>query len=122
MAEGSMIEPPQKKAKLSLKLKKPLREVQNTMFPSPISEEVFSEAAKGVVNANRKKCTSWAVNVFYSWMKSRNAQVPQDLIPSKSPDPRVLCKFLRCFVLEVRKEDGTMYPPSSIRSILGGLH
>ena len=39
MAEGFMIEPPQKKAKLSLKLKKPPREVQNTMFPSPISKQ-----------------------------------------------------------------------------------
>ncbi|XP_011407854.1 PREDICTED: glutamine-rich protein 1-like [Amphimedon queenslandica] len=124
MAEG-FIEPPQKKAKLSLKLKKPLCEVQNTRFSSPISQEVLAEAAKGVVPANTKKCTSWAVKVFYSWMECRNVQVPQDLIPAdilKSPDPHVLCKFLRCFVLEVRKEDGTMYPPSSIRSILGGLH
>ena len=71
MAEGSMIEPPQKKAKLSLKLKKPLREVQNTMFPSPISEEVFSEAAKGVVNANRKKCTSWAVPIPLLYLRDR---------------------------------------------------
>ena len=34
----------------------------------------------------------------------------------------VLCNYMRYFLLHLRKEDGTPYPPSSIRSILSGLN
>lgn len=37
-------------------------------------------------------------------------------------DTQVLCKWLCCFVLETRKEDGSPYPPSTLRSLVSGLN
>ncbi len=51
---------------------------------------------------------------------SEDEQIPENILDCR--DPCVLSKFLRYFVLEVRKEDGSPYPPASIRSILSGLN
>ena len=60
-------EPLQKKAKLSLKLKRkrePLQEEGNySRFASPVKDLDYNEAAKGVVPANTKKSTDWAVSL-----------------------------------------------------------
>ena len=119
-------EPPQKKQKLSLKLQKrePLKEVNNR-FSSPVKEDVFEEAAKGVIPSNTKKSNLWALRTFESWMKQRNVRMPGDPVPSsilQCHDKSAVCKFMRYFVLEVRREDGSQYPPSSIRSLLCGVN
>ena len=71
-------EPPQKKAKLSLKLKRkrePLQEVRNySRFASPIKDSNYNEVAKGIVSANTKKSTDWAVRVFESWVNERSVK------------------------------------------------
>ena len=119
--ESSSEDPPQKKARLSLKLKKkrqPLKEIENSSrFRSPVKESEYSEAAKGVIPANTKKCTNWAVRVLESWINERRVRKPEDPIPEnilQCHDKAIVCKYMRYFVLEVRKEDGSPYPPSSI--------
>ena len=63
-------EPPQKKAKLSLKLKRkrePLQEVGNSSrFASHVKDSDYNEAAKGVVPANTKcsLCLLYYVGLF----------------------------------------------------------
>ena len=75
--------PPTKKARLSLSLKnKPLAE--RNRFGSPTSDQ---KAAKGMVPNNTRFNTNWAVNIFFAWMKERNAKnsdntVPEDLLES----------------------------------------
>ena len=62
--------PPQKKAKLSLKLKRkrePLQEEGNySRFASPVKDSDYNEAAKGIVPANTKcsLCLLYHVGLF----------------------------------------------------------
>lgn len=86
---------------------------------------MFEEAAKGVIPANMKKNNLWALQTFDSWMKARNVKMPEDLVPSsilQYHNKVTVCKFMQYFVLEVRREDGSQYPPSSNRSLLCGLN
>ena len=105
-------DPPQKKARLSLKLKKkrqPLKEIENSSrFRSPVKESEYSEAAKGVIPANTKKCTYWAVRVFESWINERSVRKTEDPIPEnilQCHDKAIVCKYMRYFVL---KKQGTL--------------
>jgi hypothetical protein len=46
--------------------------------------------------------------------------VPDDLLASY--DPQLVCKWLCRFAMEVRKSEGSFYPPSSLRSLVRGLN
>jgi len=59
------------------------------------------------------------------WAQNRRTLVPDDVVPEnlfESHDPSIVSKYLRMFVLEVQKADGTKYTPGSIRSLLSGLN
>ena len=76
-----------KKPKLLLSLKKkrqPLKEVTNTgRFASPVTEEAYNEAGKGVVPVNTKQCNSWALRTFHAWAVERNKRpMSPDYVPS----------------------------------------
>ena len=62
-------------------------------------------------------------SLFKEWALKRNVsaeeQCPVDLV--QKPDPKVLKFWLCRFVTEVRKKDGSPYPPCSIHLILAGL-
>ena len=49
-----------------------------------------------------------------------NNPVPMNLL--QSHDPRLVCKHLCCFAMEKRKENGELYPPATIRSLLCSLN
>ena len=95
-----------------------MKEIKNSSrFRSPVKESEYSEAVKGVIPANTKKCTNWAVRVFESWINECSVRKPEDPIPEnilQCHDKAIVCKYMRYFVLEVRKEDGSPYTPSSI--------
>ena len=125
--------PPVKKRKLSLCLRhhhktSPLKNISNSRkrFTSPVKESEFHEAGKGVVPKNTKHNNQWAIKVFRLWMQQPNVKVsPEDAVPTdilESSDCEVICKFLRYFTLEVRREDGERYNPGTIRSLLCGLN
>ena len=97
----------------------------SSRFSFPVKGSDYNEAAKGIVPANTKKSINWPVRVFESWVNECSVKKPEDPIPEnilECHDHGVLCKHVRYFVLHLRKEDGTPYPPSSIRSILSGLN
>lgn len=49
-----------------------------------------------------------------------NKAVPADLL--QSHDANRDCKWLCHFVMETRKTDGSKYPLSTLRSLVGGLN
>ena len=121
-------EPPKKKLKLSLSQKMAEQSASEGLglsrFALPVSEQEFSEAAKGVALSNTKKNNCWAEWMFNAWVDEQNkvnpGSVPTDLLSCHDPD--TVCKYMRYFVLEVRSQDGNKYPPRTIRSILSGLN
>ena len=46
--------------------------------------------------------------------------VPKDLLASH--DAELVCKWLSRFLMETRKTDGSLYPPSSLRSLICGVN
>ena len=69
------------------------------------------EAAKGIVPTNTKQCNSWALRAFECWATQCSEVVPSGLLQSNDAD--LIAQFMRCFVLEVRKEDGEQYTPGT---------
>ena len=120
-----------KSHRLPLSLKKGRALVDTTnkktgcRFSAPASEEEVLVAAKGVIPTNTAMNTKWAEKNFLAWVEQRATSVPGDPVPAdllKSSNQPEICKYLQCFVLETRKEDGEPYPPASLRSLLSGLN
>ena len=86
-----------------------MKEIKNSSrFRSPVKESEYSEAVKGVIPANTKKCTNWAVRVFESWINECSVRKPEDPIPEnilQCHDKAIVCKYMRYFVL---KKQGTL--------------
>ena len=58
-----------------------------TRFGNPATEVELETAAKGVVPDNTKQCNYCAEKKNFSdWAKSRREKVPQEPIPSCTPD------------------------------------
>ena len=112
-------------AKKSLSLKKPLKDSNSSRSASPTKSDQFDKAAEGVVPANTRNSTNWAVRTFLLCIEERKKRETQEKI-----EPDILsCNnadrvsfVMRLFVLEVRKADGGKYLPATIRNLLSGLN
>ena len=85
------------------------------------------EICKGFVSDNTKKNTDWAIRVFCEWRPYRNkaTTVTKDMCPEDLTEcrkPSLLNHWLSQFVMEARKEDGKLYPPTTISNILAALY
>ena len=79
---------------------------------------------KGLVPDNTNKSTKWALNNLEAWMKARNTSYPDDPVPKDillSSDPELLNLHLSRFVIETRKANGEVYPPSTLHQLLCGI-
>ena len=118
-----------KRRKLSLSLKRKATcttVIERFEFMDDAKSEALSKKS---VPKNTKKSTQWALSTFLSWRDRRNAyfseqpenQVPPDRDLLICIDPVALCKWLTFFVAEVRKKDGTEYPPKTLYLLLTGI-
>ena len=106
-------EPPSKQAKVS------------DRFAIPTSSPERRKAALGVIPYNTECSTRWALKNFNLWCKNRAAVGPEFAVPSdllRSHDPDLVCKYLCFYMMETRREDGGMYPPSTLRSLISGVN
>ena len=94
-------------------------------FVAPVSSPEREKAARGVIPANTQANSNWAVKNFKEWASNRSAMAPDDPVPPdllKSQDTDLLCKWLCRYVMETRRTDGSLYPPSTLRSLLSGVN
>ena len=110
MDDSDIEEPPTKKTTLR--------------FASPVSPSKMDTICWGYIPPNTKKATSWTVRTFEQWRDQRNEksskESPSDLLEKSIADSLNSC--LPCFVVKTRREDGKLYPPSSISNLLAGLY
>ena len=128
--------------KLSLLLKKPYRHSHQESnaplndstnsstpmlqrFSKPVSSLDREKAGKGVIPDNTNASTQWALRNFNEWagnccLLAPDDPVPKDLLASHDAD--LVCKWLCQFLMETRKTDGSLYPPSSLRSLICGVN
>ena len=86
-------------------------------FGKPVSDDEISQLIKDQENVNTKSNTKWAMNVFEKWRANRRDDIPE----LKLMNCEQMSYWLGRFVMEIRKRDGTDYPPRSIYLILCGL-
>lgn len=107
-------EPPLKKQKLSLTLKKEAPTAAGGRFASTAKDKTYNEAAKGVVPANMKQCNSWALRTFNAWAAGRAEREQSDHVPSdilKSHDTEVVCKYMQYILCsKVREKTESLTP------------
>ena len=116
--------PPVKRKRLDLKLKKKALKPCDR-FAVPLDQQAVTKAKEGVKPRNTEVSTQWAVKNFTAWAKQRSLSSPDDPVPEdllQCHDHERIVKYLCLFVLETRKEDGSRYPPATIRSLLSGLN
>ena len=112
-------EQPAKKRRLSMSLQRrkrePLKTVQlnSSRFRPPVNDDEYEAAAKGVIPANTKSATNWALGVFKAWMKERNeSMASDDQIPDNFLDCHLSLYFhlsLSSFILFVVFSKPTMH-------------
>ena len=86
---------------------------------------MLKKASNGVIPVNTEYSSYWAEKNFLPWAENCNKKIPDDSVPMDllhSHDPELVCKHLCCFAMETRKENGELYPPATIRSLLCGLN
>ena len=110
------------KGKPSLSISKKGKEKKAVLerFGDTSSEEL-AILSKGFVPPNTDKNTRWAMRVFQQWQEARRGRgksAPDKLFEAPYDD---LSHWLSLFVSEVRKTDGSLYPPKSIYQLLCGL-
>ena len=105
------------------KLHKPLQPLNR--FNTTVTKAEAGEYAKGYIPKNTEKNTKWAVNVFNLWVAARNSRMLSDKCPEdllrKSYPKNELARWLSMFIVEIRRGDGSEYPPKTIYNILAVL-
>ena len=115
-------EPIQKKTKI--KAGKATGKAGTGRFATPTTSHDLEKLAKGVVPENTQKNDHWAKRTFVDWLTARNSCTeevisPQDILLTR--DAALLDKWLSLFTIEVRRKDGSEYPPATIHMLLCGL-
>ena len=111
------------KKRLRSSLRKNQKPIQEC-FSSVTCEEI-KEVAKGVVPANTKSSNEWALKILRAWISDCNTRMSDEAVPADRlacEDADILCKWMCCFVQEMRKENGENYPPSTLRQLLPVLY
>ena len=92
-------------------------------FAEPTSAEALESTSKGVVPKNTQKSDEWARRALDEWITERNKRCsekcPRDILETEHAES--LAKWLSLFTIELRKKDGSKYPPATIHLILCGL-
>ena len=68
--------------------------------------------------------TNWAVNAFTTWLEDRNKIENIEKCPTNillTQEPTILNKWLKIFIIEVRKVNSDPYPPKTLYMMLSGI-
>ena len=103
------------------------RDLDDEGFVNLVEEAELAERKVTRIPLNTRYSNSWALNVWRDWAVWRNAQMekePKDRKYSRVPQLEVrrpeddeLGYWLSRFVLEIKKKDGSYYPPETLWSI-----
>ena len=95
-----------------------------TRFAEPVSDEKEFELSKTAVPENTKLTTEWGIRTWNDWAANRRvftadvSGISYVTTPLLDMTPTDLSYWMRKLVLEVRKNDGSMYPPQSLYALV----
>ena len=90
-------------------------------FAAPVSEDEILERRESSIPAKTAQDTRYCMNVSQQWSTNRNQSQSSQIPPLSTITPVEFQYWLIRFVLEVRKLDGTEYPPQTLHHLCSGL-
>ena len=95
-------------------------------FANPKSTEEVNNMRTTAVPKKTKANTEYCMRIWGAWWKERIARDESEAdlegdIPLTQMDKKVMKCWLTLFVLEVRKQNGTEYPPNTLHHIVCGI-
>ena len=93
-------------------------------FGGPVSDAKEVSLRAGAIPNNTKSTTDWGIRVWNEWATSRLTTIAGDhgIAPLTTPLLEMshvnLAYWMGKFVLEVRKKDGSEYPPKSLYALI----
>jgi len=88
--------------------------------PPKTDAEVASERRKGVPKKTLED-TKYCLNLWEEWRKYRQQTTGDAIAPLSEMTQEEVQHWLTRFILEVRKKDGSVYPPNTLYHICCGL-
>lgn len=99
--------------------------VQSSRFANPKSDKEVNEMHATAIPKKTKEDTEYCMRIWNAWWKQRITEmqdeqliIPPDILQMNK---EMLQHWLTLFVLEVRKQDGTEYPPNTLYHIVCGI-
>lgn len=102
----------------------------STRFSDPVSSSDIKIQQQAGVPKKTRQANNWTLNLWKDWARHRNAR-PETLL-EMGPNvviPEDICLLSDCdlnfwmqrFIVEIRRKDGSEYPPNTLTQIVAGL-
>ena len=93
----------------------------SSRFATPITEEEITEKRKSAIPDKTKKDTQYCISVWEEWREHRRQTTSSTIPPLNSITPSELQYWLLRFIHEVRKKNGSEYPPNTLLHLCTGI-
>ena len=97
----------------------------STRFIEPLTTSGFEQSLKDRIPQKTQQATGWAVRVYSDWKgwrSTKNCGEPFWPIPNlQDGSLPALDYWLARFITEIKRRDGTDYPPNTLKSIASGV-
>ena len=90
-------------------------------FAAPKTNKEIEEARRQGIPRRTQQDTQYCVRLWEEWRQHRNTVSEESVAPLSELSVSQLNHSLSCFVLEIRKKDGSSYPPNTLHHIVAGL-
>lgn len=101
----------------------------NNRFATPVTGNEIKVQQEQAIPKKTREANHWSYGVWTAWVRYRNTRPETTLESGGSNIPEDICQlsneslnfWLQRFVVEIRRQDGTNYPPNTLTQILSGL-
>ena len=90
-------------------------------FATPKTNDEIVEARRQGIPKRTQQDTEYCKRLWEEWRNHRNTTTGENISPLIDLSESQLNHWLTCFILEVRKKDGSPYPPNTLHHLVAGL-
>ena len=91
-------------------------------FATPVSDEAELEIRGTAIPAKTRAATEWGLRIWNEWASCRPPSLVNGVLAVDTPllqmHPADLAYWMAKFVLEVRKQNGSEYPPKTLYALV----
>ena len=95
--------------------------VRSSRFAAPKSAAEIEQARQNRIPDKTKQDTKYCIKLWSEWRRHRETETGDKIPEIQTMMPNQLTHWLSRFVVEVRKLDGTEYPPNTLYHICAGI-